>query len=194
MIYIIINKFYSDVNVRIFQKHQSIYKFLIYCFDDFSAQIAAFRGELGAPVIEPYDPDITYQVNTDQKIECKGKSPVTWWAEDILLLNRNLKITQKEMPDQVYRYYTYLDFNQIFGDNVGRYYCVFTEHIKDGNDIEHYEEEVQMNFASSIYIFVDGEHFKLNENSKFIQSQLTFRSRYYTGSSWFQNELDGCSI
>ena len=66
-----------------------------------------------------------------------------------------------ENPAEIYKYYAYLDFTEASSYNVGRYYCVFTRFLKtvaDGEpDKEHYDEEVDMNQASSIYVFVDGK-------------------------------------
>lgn len=116
-------------------------------------------------MIDPYDPDVTYEYETIQHIECKGKEPVTWWAEKNLIGDETLEVTHKEMPDEIYRYFTYLNFINTSNYNVGRYYCVFSDKLKKADDtepdIEHYDEEVEMNYASTIYVFVEGK-IKLN--------------------------------
>lgn len=56
--------------------------------------------------------------------------------------------------EKIYR--SNLEFQAITTESVGKYFCVYTNSIKA--DLYNYTTEVDKFKASSIYIFVDGEH------------------------------------
>lgn len=59
--------------------------------------------------------------------------------------------------ENIYR--TYLKFTSATVENVGRYFCVFNESIKENHEADYeYEEQVKNYEASSIYVFVNGKN------------------------------------
>lgn len=59
--------------------------------------------------------------------------------------------------ENIYR--SYLTLKSATVENVGRYYCVFNESIKEDEYEYEYEEQVLDYKASSIYVYVNGKVF-----------------------------------
>lgn len=143
-----------------------------------------FSGSSKAPIIySESDNEITLDVKASKVIKCKGSESVTWWSEvifstikiEIKILKALVSLPKQRVRENIGRSVTVshyedsaddefpfksnLMFSELSTHDVGFYYCVLKNvHDKvDPNEKEHYDEEVEKEQATSIYVYVNGK-------------------------------------
>lgn len=110
-------------------------------------------GENGAPRITPCLEFIILQYKTSYNLSCEAEEPVTWWSFHKKFMNVFEKSNNSAS----------LSLDVVSADDVGAYYCIKKSKLKMNLEIdeEMLVENVNMEQASSIYVYVNDTRKKL---------------------------------
>lgn len=110
-------------------------------------------GENGAPRITPCLEYIILQYKTSYNLSCEAEEPVTWWSINKKFMN----IFEKSNKSAS------LSLDVVSADDVGAYYCIKKSELKKSHQIdeEMMVENVNLELASSIYVYVNDTKKKL---------------------------------